>query len=90
MLNLPACPIRDKTDGAPFQPGERVKVVAALHPEVDDGRPYIGRAGTVDYLEYFCGCGQSFPHDPMIGVLFDEGGGREFWHEEIVLEACAA
>jgi len=44
----------------------------------------IGLVGTVEYLEYECGCGQTYPMDPMIGVLLDSGQHEEFWKEEFV------
>lgn len=32
---------------------------------------FVGRIGTVDYLEYECGCGQRYPDVPMVGVRFE-------------------
>lgn len=51
--------------------------------ETFDGR-YLRKTGNVVHLEYSCGCGQSYPGDPMIGVRFAEGNVEEFWREEIV------
>lgn len=46
-----------------------------------------GREGVVVHLEYSCGCGQSYPGDPMIGVcMYIPGRGyivEEFWFEEL-------
>jgi len=76
-----ARPIREPVPGAPRQPGDRVVVVAVADSTVDPG--HIGKVGRVDYLEYSCGSGQTFPGDPMIGVVFDGGGREEFWPEEL-------
>lgn len=70
-------------DGAPFQPGQAVRVVAAIDTDVHDVTSFIGKSGTVQYLEYHCGCGQTYPNDPMIGVQFENGAGEEFWTEEL-------
>ena len=48
--------------GAPFQPGERVRVVCVVDAEGDAQR--IGRTGVVEGLSYR-GCGQTFPDDPL-------------------------
>ena len=69
--------------GSPHQPGEIVRVAAAIDQEVHDVTQYVGRIGRVKYLEYSCGCGQSFPSDPMIGVRFADGSSEEFWKEEL-------
>lgn len=80
---LNANPIRDHVDGAPYQPGEAVRVVDAIDREVHDVAEFIGEYGVVEYLEYECGSGQHFPDDPMIGVLFRDERREEFWSEEI-------
>lgn len=53
-----------------------------LHEEL------IGSTGKLVHYDYDCGCGQIFPHEPMIGVMIDSGmfkGKRiEFWREELV------
>lgn len=74
-------PIYDNVRGAPFEIGERVRVTSSKD-ETFDSR-YKGRVGTIEYLEYQCGCGQTYPHDPMIGVKFREGVIEEFWAEEL-------
>jgi len=79
-----ARPIYVRTEGAPYQPGQRVLVVASIEPpEVADVSEYIGLTGTVEHLEYSCGCGQKYPGDPMIGVRFQDGRLEEFWFEEL-------
>jgi len=39
----------------------------------------------VIYFEYECGCGQTFPGDPMIGIKSSDGKIGEFWKEELEL-----
>ena len=83
---MSARPIRDQVPGAPYQPGDLVRVVAAIDTEDHDVSHHIGRSGRVDYLEYDCGCGQSYAEDPMIGVELDGGDREEFWPEELAAE----
>jgi hypothetical protein len=80
---LGSCPVRDRVEGSPYQPGDVVCVVAAVDREVCDLSEYIGCRGVVEHLEYQCGCGQSYPADPMIGVRFGDGDLVEFWREEL-------
>ena len=65
-----ARPVRANVPGAPFQPGASVCVLSAEDVDVHDVSRFIGAHGVVEYLEYSCGCGQQYPDDPMIGVLF--------------------
>jgi CarS bacterial SH3 domain len=74
-------PIYCNVSGAPLAIGDRVRIVSGTD-ETFDPR-FTGRIGLVRYLEYECGCGQSFPHDPMIGVGFHTGKTEEFWREEL-------
>lgn len=69
--------------GSPLQPDDQVLVVAAVDTEVFDVSYMIGKRGVVEHLEYSCGCGQSYPEDPMIGVRFADGSLHEFWREEL-------
>jgi hypothetical protein len=66
--------------GAPFRIGQSVNVIAITDETGDE--QFLGKEGRVIYFEYDCGCGQTFPEDPMIGVLL---GNRteEFWKEEL-------
>jgi len=66
---------------APVRIGQRVTVACCLDETGES--LLIGRSGKVDYLEYSCGCGQSYPHDPMIGVRFPDGRIEEFWSDEL-------
>lgn len=66
--------------GAPFKIGALVRVVQLAD---ETANPiWLGRSGCVKFFEYKCGCGQSFPDDPMIGVEY-EGRIEEFWREEL-------
>lgn len=76
-----ARPIRERVEGAPYQPGDAVQVVRVI--DATTTRDNIGRRGRVEYLEYSCGSGQSYPTDPMIGVDLGAAGREEFWREEL-------
>lgn len=79
-MNLP---IYEEVIGSPFQPRQLVRVTSAVDEEVHDVSTHVGRRGMIEYLEYSCGAGQTYPHDPMIGVRFTNGDREEFWHEEL-------
>jgi hypothetical protein len=76
-------PIHKDVKGAPFKIGESVRVLSLL--DNTTSLFWLGRQGVVAYFEYNCGCGQSYPQDPMIGVRFEDGRVEEFWHEELEL-----
>jgi hypothetical protein len=67
--------------GSPFRIGDRILVSKGT----DDtfSQEHLGENGIIIYFEYSCGCGQSFPHDPMIAIRFPDGTVDEFWKEEI-------
>jgi len=67
-----------------IQVGDEVLVLS--NPNNDDtfSGKYIGLKGQVKYFDYDCGCGQSYPNDPMIGVEFSNGEVEEFWKEELI------
>ena len=69
--------------GAPFSIGTMVKIKNSQDETFR--RELVGKIGEIVHYDYFCRCGQSFPGDPMIGVLFENGEVEEFWEEEIVL-----
>lgn len=75
-------PIFLDVKGAPFKIGTDIKVVKVTDSTFD--QKYMGRTGRVIYLEYSCGCGQSYPEDPMIGVQFPNNDKEEFWREELI------
>lgn len=81
MVSTSGCLHVDVT-GAPFRIGQRVRVVTITDETGDVGS--LGREGAVSYFNYTCGCGQTFPGDPMIGVVFNNLT-AEFWKEEIQL-----
>ncbi len=75
-----AQPIRTNLHGAPFRIGELVRV-ARLSDATGDAN-FLRKCGRIVYFEYSCGCGQSYPGGPMIGVRFLNGT-AEFWKEEL-------
>lgn len=80
-------PVYHDVKGAPFKIGERVRVVL-LCDETGNQR-FLGKVGVVKFLEYSCGCGQTYPYDPMIGVDFGRKiHGKqfeEFWKDELMV-----
>lgn len=44
---------------------------------------FSGKKGIIKYFDFDCGCGQTYPIDPMIGVQFPSGEIEEFWNEEL-------
>jgi len=68
-------------EGAPFHIGAKVRVIYCADNTVP---PCLaGRVGRVEHLDYDCGCGQTHPEDPMIGVRLYSGELEEFWKEEL-------
>lgn len=61
------------------------RVIVLSNPNNDDtfAIQYVGLEGRVKYFDYDCGCGQTYPNDPMIGVEFSNGEIEEFWKEEV-------
>lgn len=89
---LKPVPLYAPVEGAPFQPGDQVVIAvpgAGVHPDVHV-EDHIGKGGRVEYLEYECGSGQTFPGDPMIGVVLEDGTREEFWKDEIALATGAS
>jgi hypothetical protein len=80
---LGARPVRSLVEGSPYQPGQQVLVVQAIDVDICDVGEFVGKRGVVEHLEYSCGCGQSYPDDPMVGVRFADGDLQEFWREEL-------
>lgn len=81
-----AKPIKHYIEGAPIQIG--TKVIVGKPSDITFNLHYKGELGVVAYLEYECGCGQTFPNDPMIGVLFEDGKTEEYWIEELRIEGA--
>lgn len=80
--NEPGCaqPVFGNVEGAPFWIGAIVRVHCLADETADNY--FLGRVGKVIYYEFSCGCGQSFPNSPMIGVRFRKRI-FEFWPEEL-------
>ena len=76
-----ARPIYHNIKGAPFSIGRRVQVLKLV--DNTGNTALVGRMGRIEYYEYSCGCGQTYPSDPMIGLRFSNGTLEEFWTEEL-------
>ena len=76
-------PIHSDVPSAPFRIRQEVLVWCLADGEGDAS--FLGMKGVVEYYEYDCGCGQSFPGDPMIGVRFSDNRVEEFWREELIV-----
>jgi len=76
---------RYNINGAPYFIGSPVIVLNNPNCDESFNSDFIGMKGHVVFYEYDCGCGQTFPNDPMIGVLFSNKKIGEFWKEEIML-----
>ena len=72
---------RSNVEGAPFSIGQSIIVCGVADWAAD--RSFLFRRGIIAYFNYDCGCGQTYPQDPMIGVLFPSGHVEEFWREEL-------
>jgi hypothetical protein len=75
--------IKDNIHGAPFEIGDAIKVNEQNICDSTFENKFIGLEGIIIFFEYNCGCCQSYPNDPMIGVQFPNGEIFEFWKEEI-------
>jgi hypothetical protein len=78
-----ATPFFRDVKGEPFEIGVKVEVLNNPNADETFNPIFSLRMGSIIYLKYFCGCGQNFPTDPMIGVEFEDGTIEEFWKEEI-------
>jgi len=77
-----AKPIFENVKDAPFRIGDFVKVIQIVDSTGE--QKLLGKTGTVEFFEYSCGCGQSYPKNPMIGVRIAKAT-HEFWKEELFL-----
>jgi hypothetical protein len=61
------------------------KVLVLNNPNNDEtfNMVFSGQEGIVKYFDYECGCGQTYPSDPMIGIKFISGEIEEYWKEEV-------
>ena len=74
-------PVHVDVERAPFRIGQAVRV----HKIFDDAGDctFLGKSGIIEHYEYSCGCCQSYPSDPMLGVRLPDGRLEEFWKEEL-------
>ena len=72
-------------EGAPFKIGYIVKVLDNPNRDETFNYDFSGKQGVIEHFEYDCGCGQTFPEDPMIGVRFTDNKIGEFWRDELLL-----
>ncbi len=77
--------VRKDSEEAPFKVGEEVLVLNNPNLDSTFDEQYVGKIGRIVHFDYECGCGQSFPSDPMIGVMFCDVSLEEFWKEELKL-----
>jgi hypothetical protein len=73
-------------EGATFNIGDEVQVLNNPSNDETFNSETIGKIGKVTFFEYDCGCGQTYPNDPMIGVIFSDNLVEEYWKEELVLK----
>lgn len=75
--------ITDKNvPGAPFNIGDRVKVVKAVDETC--AVKFIGHQGIVARFDYRGAVGQSYPGDPLVVVVIGQET-SSFWKEELEL-----
>ena len=78
-------PLPHNIVGAPFNIGDEVQILNNPYEDSTFDEIYFDKKGQVIFFEYECGCGQTFPADPMIGVRINEDLVGEFWKEELRL-----
>jgi len=83
IKTLPRGKIRVNLKHAPYKIGDHVKVLFSNDSTFRS--EFIGLIGEIVHYDYSCNCGQSFPRDPMIGVVFATEEIEEFWKEEIAI-----
>ena len=71
----------ENVDGAPFYIGAKV-TVKKLTDETGN-KDFLGKSGKIVYYSYDSGCGEVFPHEPIIGVGFEVGELDQYWPEEL-------
>lgn len=77
--------VDENTEGPPFKIGDKVGILNNPNVDCTFDEQFIGQTGSIVHFDYDCGCGQSFPSDPMIGVMFSDFKIEEFWKEELFL-----
>lgn len=79
---LGANPIYEDVKDAPFFIGCKVEICWGESDGTFD-EEINGMCGVIEYYEYECGCGQTYPNNPMIGVSIPKYDTLEFWPEEL-------
>lgn len=82
---LKPLPRKFNIDGAPYRIGDVVVVLDNPNRDTTFNCVYSGKQGVIEHFEYDCGCGQSFPEDPLVGVRFSDQKIAEFWKDELEL-----
>ena len=59
-------------EGAPFKIGDKVRVLDNPNNDETFNYDFSGKHGVVEHFEYDCGCSQTLPEDPMIGIRFSD------------------
>ena len=73
----------ENVEGAPFHIGDRVTVLNNPNNDETFNMLFVFKTGVIVHFDSGCGCGQSFPDDPKIGVRFNNETIEEFWKEEL-------
>ncbi len=84
-IAMPPTSLAYNIEGAPFKIGDMVMVLNNPNNDSTFDINYSSKIGEVVYYEFDCGCGQTFPDNPMIGVNFKNKKNEEFWKEELCL-----
>jgi hypothetical protein len=63
--------------------GDNILILSNPNNDETFNIEFSGQKGIVKYFDYDCGCGQTYPNDPMIGVEFTCGETEEYWKEEV-------
>ena len=79
----------DRVEGSPFQPGDQVRIVAAIDRDIYDVSARIGLEGSVSRLVFGIGIGDVFPSRPSLLVYLDTRAFEDFWPEELQLKKGA-
>jgi hypothetical protein len=64
--------------------GDKVLILDNPNKDCTFNIDLTGKVGIIVYLNYDCGCGQSYPKDPMFGVSFANGKLEEYWKDEVL------
>ena len=73
--------IHHNIKGAPFEIGATVRVKKVV--DETGNKAFIGKIGKIVYYSYDGGCGEVYPHEPMLGIGFEHGKLDQYWPEEL-------